>query len=70
MDEPTKSETCEYAIGVRQVAKRYSVTTTTICKWIADNHLPYLPLPGGDYRLRRAVWRSSNDDAKEISRTT
>jgi hypothetical protein len=30
MNEPTKSETFEYAIGVRQLAERYSVTNGTV----------------------------------------
>jgi excisionase family DNA binding protein len=46
MNEPTKSETFDYAINVRQVAERYGVTSTTVYKWIADKHLPFLRLPG------------------------
>jgi excisionase family DNA binding protein len=52
MNEPTKSETPERAMNVRQVAERYGVAQGRIYKWIADGHLPYLRLPGGDYRFK------------------
>jgi excisionase family DNA binding protein len=52
MNERTKSETFEYALGVRQVAKRYRVTKGTVYNWIKADKMPYLRLPGGDYRFK------------------
>jgi excisionase family DNA binding protein len=43
----------EHAMKVRDVAREYGVTPSTVYRWLSDGDLPSFRLPGGDHRFRR-----------------
>jgi excisionase family DNA binding protein len=59
----------EDLLTVAEVARLLRVAPSTVRKWIAREQIPYLALPGGDYRVPRlALFRAlpSNVDAAAV----
>ncbi len=59
----------EDLLTVAEVARLLRVASSTVRKWITREQIPYLALPGGDYRIPRlALFRMlpSNVDAAAV----
>ena len=59
----------EDLLTVAEVAGLLRVATSTVRKWIGRDQIPYLALPGGDYRIPRlALFRAlpSNVNAAAV----
>jgi len=59
----------EDLLTVAEVARLLRVAPSTVRKWIGREQIPYLALPGGDYRIPRvALFRalSSNVDVAAV----
>lgn len=53
MQTTTTQSEVDDLMTVSEVARVLRVAESTVRKWIGRNEIPYLTLPGGDYRVPR-----------------